>query len=57
MTLPTVLPIAYLHHGLRGELRAGAYLAEGLLHALEIGFLMEVVGHQLGCHGLNHIHH
>ncbi len=33
------------------------YFTEGLLHALEVGLLVEVIGHQLSHHGLYDIHH
>ena len=36
---------------------ASTYFAKGLLHALEVGLLVEVIGHQLGHHGLDDIHH
>ena len=34
-----------------------SYFTEGLLHALEVGLLVEVIGHQLGHHGLDDIYH
>lgn len=36
---------------------ASTYFTEGLLHALEVGLLVEVIGHRLGHHGLDDIHH
>ncbi len=36
---------------------AGTHFTEGLLHALEVSLLVEVIGHRLGHHGLDDIHH